>query len=63
MPPGDPLRTSGLPYWPYDPVVRGTSPLHDAPAASIELDGGGVAHVHHFLDPTLFARFGLPARL
>jgi hypothetical protein len=20
LPPGDPLRTSGLPYWPYDPL-------------------------------------------
>ena len=22
LPPGDPLRTSGLPYWPYDPALR-----------------------------------------
>ena len=22
LPPGDPLRTSGLPYWPYDPLLR-----------------------------------------
>jgi RNA polymerase sigma-70 factor (ECF subfamily) len=29
----------------------------------LELSGGKVAHVHHFLDPALFARFGLPARL
>ncbi len=29
----------------------------------LELSGGRVAHVHHFLDPALFARFGLPDRL
>ena len=29
----------------------------------LELSGGQVRHVHHFLDPALFARFGLPARL
>ena len=29
----------------------------------IELSGGKVAHVHHFLDTSLFARFGLPVRL
>jgi RNA polymerase sigma-70 factor (ECF subfamily) len=27
----------------------------------LELSGGRVAHVHHFLDPALFPRFGLPA--
>ena len=29
----------------------------------LELTDGRVSHVHHFLDPALFARFGLPARL
>jgi RNA polymerase sigma-70 factor (ECF subfamily) len=29
----------------------------------LELSGGKLAHVHHFLDPRLFARFGLPGRL
>jgi len=29
----------------------------------VELSGGRVQHVHHFLDPALFARFGLPERL
>jgi len=29
----------------------------------LELSGGRVAHVHHFLDTALFARFGLPPRL
>jgi RNA polymerase sigma-70 factor (ECF subfamily) len=29
----------------------------------LELADGQVAHVHHFLEPALFARFGLPDRL
>ena len=29
----------------------------------LELSGGQLVHVHHFLDTALFARFGLPARL
>lgn len=29
----------------------------------IEMSGGAITHVHHFLDTALFARFGLPARL
>jgi RNA polymerase sigma-70 factor (ECF subfamily) len=29
----------------------------------LEISGGEVVHIHHFLDPRLFARFGLPARL
>ena len=29
----------------------------------LEIADGEVAHVHHFLDPALFARFGLPDRL
>jgi len=40
LPPGYPLRDSGLPVWPYDPAVRSTSPLFDAPAGELELDGG-----------------------
>jgi uncharacterized protein (DUF1684 family) len=27
LPPGDPLRTAGLPYWPYDPELRFELPL------------------------------------
>ncbi len=27
LPPGDPLRASGLPYWPYDPALRWELPL------------------------------------
>lgn len=29
----------------------------------LELSGGRIVHIHHFLDTALFARFGLPARL
>lgn len=29
----------------------------------LEVEGGRVVHVHHFLDTALFARFGLPERL
>jgi RNA polymerase sigma-70 factor (ECF subfamily) len=29
----------------------------------LEISDGRIAHVHHFLDTTLFARFGLPERL
>jgi RNA polymerase sigma-70 factor (ECF subfamily) len=29
----------------------------------LEISDGQVVHVHHFLDPALFARFGVPARL
>ena len=29
----------------------------------VELSAGRIGHVHHFLDTTLFSRFGLPARL
>jgi uncharacterized protein (DUF1684 family) len=27
LPPGDPLRDTGLPYWPYDPQLRFDLPL------------------------------------
>jgi uncharacterized protein len=27
LPPGDPLRVTGLPYWPYDPALRFELPL------------------------------------
>lgn len=40
LPAGDPLRSTGLPVWPYDPALRGTSPLFDAPAGDLELAGG-----------------------
>jgi uncharacterized protein (DUF1684 family) len=40
LPAGDPLRATGLPYWPYDPGLRFEVPLRPAPAARLELDTG-----------------------
>ncbi len=41
LPPGDPLRSTGLPCWPYDPALRFTLPLLAAPApATIALAAG-----------------------
>jgi len=36
LPPGDPLRAAGLPYWPYDPALRFELPL--LPAEELSLD-------------------------
>src|ERR1700730_124086 len=30
LPPGDPLRSTGVPYWPYDPRLRFDVPLEPA---------------------------------
>src|ERR1700751_5457565 len=38
LPPGDPLRATGLPYWPYDPRPRFDVPLVPADPAA---DGDG----------------------
>jgi uncharacterized protein (DUF1684 family) len=41
LPPQDPLRRSGLPYWPYDPALRFTLPLLPAAApATLRLAAG-----------------------
>ncbi len=44
LPPGDPLRGSGVPYWPYDPALRFELPIA-APGEPVELsiptDGDG----------------------
>ena len=37
LPPGDPLRETGLPYWPYDPSLRCELPLRPAEPAEIDL--------------------------
>jgi len=43
LPPGDPLRTTGLPYWPYDPGLRFEVSLlpaeHEASLALPTTDG------------------------
>jgi uncharacterized protein (DUF1684 family) len=40
--PDDPLRASGLPYWPYDPAMRFVLPLQQPsdPGRRLELDTG-----------------------
>jgi uncharacterized protein len=41
LPPGDPLRTTGLPSWPYDPRLRFSLPLRPPPApAELSLPAG-----------------------
>jgi len=37
LPPGDPLRETGLPYWPYDPALRCELPLLPAEEMSLDL--------------------------
>jgi uncharacterized protein len=39
--PDDPMRTTGLPYWPYDPALRFDLPVHDAPPAEDRLVEAG----------------------
>ena len=42
LPPGDPLRATGLPYWPYDPELRFDLPLVPVPEpAKLSLPTGG----------------------
>jgi uncharacterized protein (DUF1684 family) len=42
LPAGDPLRDTGLPYWPYDPALRFSLPLLAAaqPGSELSLDTG-----------------------
>lgn len=41
LPLGDPLRDTGLPYWPYDPALRFNLPLQPVPEPSeLALDSG-----------------------
>jgi hypothetical protein len=46
--PDDPLRKTGLPYWPYDPALRFEVPLLPAPGPtelSLPTDGGSVTQL------------------
>ena len=55
------VSTTEAVFGQYRPGPDGT---HEPWALQVvELSGGRVQHVHHFLDPALFARFGLPERL
>ena len=58
-----PIVANGSPAFAHykpDPDGKGHTPWA---IQVLELTAGEVSHVHHFLDPALFARFGLPARL
>ncbi len=47
LPADDPLRDSGLPYWPYDPSLRFSAPLvaPDAPASLAVASSDGEIHL------------------
>ncbi|MEP7025498.1 MAG: DUF1684 domain-containing protein, partial [Actinomycetota bacterium] len=59
--PGDPLRDTGLPYWPYDPAMRFGLPLRPPPPGLARLalptDGDG------FTELRLIGQIELPAPL
>jgi hypothetical protein len=57
LPPGDPLRTTGLPYWPYDPELRFEVPLL-APDRQVSLSVPGSGGE---IPMTLAGRVHLPA--
>lgn len=40
LPPSDPVRASGLPYWPYDPDLRFEQPVIPAPERRLSLPSG-----------------------
>ena len=54
LPPGDPLRTAGLPYWPYDPGLRFEVPVLPSeaevslsvPASEGAMTMDRIGHVH-----------------
>ena len=57
LPPGDPLRSTGLPYWPYDPELRFEAPLLPAgreASLSVPASDGAIPMV-------LIGRVDLPA--
>jgi len=58
-----PLEANGSPAFAhYKPAESGEG--HEPWCIQVlELAGGRVEHIHHFLDTRLFARFGLPERL
>ena len=58
-----PIEANGLPaFGQYR--ASGPGGRHEPWSIQVlEISGGGVSHVHHFLDTALFERFGLPATL
>ncbi len=60
LPPDDPMRSSGVPYWPYEPCLRFELPLLRAALAehrSVPSDGNGETKMR------LLGRVELPAPL
>lgn len=58
LPAGDPLRSSGLPYWPYDPALRFELPLLEAAESTqlqVPTDNDGTTTM------SLLGRVELPA--
>lgn len=50
LPEGDPLRVTGVPYWPYDPALRFAVPVESATEPKrLEIDTGldGVTRLEH----------------
>jgi uncharacterized protein (DUF1684 family) len=58
LPDGDPLRETGLPYWPYDPALRFTLPVRppdELARLALPTDNDGTTEL------TLIGRIDLPA--
>jgi uncharacterized protein (DUF1684 family) len=57
---GDPLRVTGVPYWPYDPALRFAVPLESAGPKRLEIDTGpdGVTHLEQVAWVTIPAPVG-----
>ena len=57
-----PIEANDMPgFAQYKPAPEGD--LASWSIQVLELSEGRLVHVHHFLDPALFARFGLPSRI
>ena len=57
-----PVEANDMPgFAQYKPTPEGD--LASWSIQVLELSQGRLVHVHHFLDPALFARFGLPSRI
>ena len=57
-----PIKANDMPgFAQYKPAPEGD--LASWSIQVLELSQGRLVHVHHFLDPALFARFGLPSRI
>ena len=56
LPPDDPMRETGLPYWPYDPALRFEVPLEAAPEQNLEIptSSDGTIRMHRVGAVTLF---------